>query len=395
VEVVEGKETASLPVLVADSSDLGGFRQLAEATPGSNGYTIVTSFEGMVYVDSIYPGRSLSLPGGSSVVISRAGIGKPYPTPPGTFQGLQAGNQGGGTVGTGNGSTEGGSTGDGTQTPPDTSSIIQGQLPAGETPTPTPTPTTQTYPLTKFGYYVGMLKCITSGDNWDMTYISTSRQDLSSNLVEAVDPNGSGSHVKIDNLTDMWFLDVNTTAYYLANNLPLPIQITETGKNAYMAWGYWTQPATITTGGPTYNFNNKGYYVMGDVTAAASMPTTLGGIYSGSASGTVFSSAGGADYSGTFQMDVTFSHVGGTINNFNVSIGNPAAAGASYTSTTGTITGNSFNVTGGTGQINGAPSTAHSAYGSFYGPDGKRVGGVWQLGCPTHHANGNFIGSRP
>ncbi len=82
VEVVESKESASLPILVADSSDLGAFRQLAQANTGGGGYTIIHSFEGAVFVTSIATGISTTLQGGQSMIIGREGLGNTYPTPP-------------------------------------------------------------------------------------------------------------------------------------------------------------------------------------------------------------------------------------------------------------------------------------------------------------------------
>ena len=97
-------------------------------------------------------------------------------------------------------------------------------------------------------------------------------------------------------------------------------------------------------------------------------------------------------------MNVAFAGGTGTVNTFNVSIGNPATAGASVNFPSGgTITGNSFSMSGGDSTINGNTFLgASSAKGSFYGPDGKMVGGVWQGNVTgTDHANGNFYGSKP
>jgi hypothetical protein len=346
VEVIESKESASLPILVADASDLGAFRQLAQANTGGGGYTIIHSFEGTVFVDSVPPGQSIILQGGQSVIASGAGLGNPYQTPPGTLQGLQ-GESGGEGGGTGNGSL-------GSQMPLDTSSIIQGQKQS-----------IQTRPISKFGYYVGMLTT-SSGPAWYSTNMSTSpAQDLANvDIANKIDP-----------------LSVTPTVWQ------------ETGYNAYMTWGYWTQPISWTGAfGSDYAFDNKGYYVMGDVTGA--MPTSIAGTYSGIANGTVWTDLGGTDYSGTFSMYVNFAGGTGSVSAFNVSIGTPLGAGASIAGGSGTITGNSFSLTG-TGYVNNGTAGTGSANGSFYGPDAKMAGGVWQANSAGGNANGNFIGSTP
>jgi hypothetical protein len=371
VEVIESKESASLPIFVADASDLGAFRQLAQANTGGGGYTIIHSFEGTVFVDSVPPGQSISLQGGQSVIASGAGLGNPYPTPPGTLQGLQ-----------GEGGSEGGGTGDGSlgsQMPLDTSSIIQGQKQS-----------LQTRPLTRFGYYVGMLTN-TSGGAYSTTYISTSLQNVGSTDAKAY----SG----IDDYAQLAAYDattVNLVGLVLGStattDVPQVATWTETGYNAYMAWGYWTQPVNMTIGAGTDAFTNKGYYVVGDVTGA--MPTSIAGTYSGIANGTVWTALGGTDYSGTFSMYVNFAGGTGSVSAFNVSIGTPLGAGASIAGGSGTITGNSFSLTG-TGYVNNGTAGTGSANGSFYGPDAKMVGGVWQANSAGGNANGNFIGSTP
>ena len=374
VEVIEDKESASLPILVADSSDLGAFRQLAQANTGGGGSTIIHSFEGAVFVTGIAGGPTIILQGGQSINVGGAGLGNLYQTPPGTLQGFQGGGEGGsgsgGDGGTGDGSLE-------SQTLIlDISSIIQGQ---SQSP--------QTRPVKKEGYYVGMLTNL-SAVIYAATYISKSLQDLGSTDARALSAGDYARSAAYDSTTvKLVGLTVSGAA---ANNLPQVATWTETGYNPYMVWGYWTMPTTITTPIGNYQFNNRGYYVAGDVTA--SMPLLISGTYSGIANGTVWGNSGGTNYSGgTFSMNVVFAGVTGTVTNFNVDIGGETSiAGAG-----GNITGNRFSVSGGTAYVSGAPGGTGNAYGSFYGPSAKMVGGVWQANTATNHASGNFYGSTP
>ena len=104
--------------------------------------------------------------------------------------------------------------------------------------------------------------------------------------------------------------------------------------------------------------------------------------------------AGTANYSGPFSMNVNFAGGTGTVTDFKVSIGTPASAGVSLTGGTGTITNSNFGVTGLTSNINGATGGG-TADGSFYGPTGQMVGGVWRATAGADHANGNFYGIKP
>lgn len=361
VEVVEGKESASLPILVADASDLGGFRQLAQANPcGSGGdYTIIHSFEGSVTVTGL-TGQSAILPGGMSIIAGTAGLCEPYPTPPGTFQELQGGGE---SVGGGSGYGSLGSR----PISPDTSSIIQDQ-----------NQRLQLRPTTRFGYYVGMLTTITSGAPPSYLYSTTQMSNTPAEDLASID-----------------------FANKFQPSSVTPTVWQETGYNAYLTWGYWTQSTPWGTSAPYYAFINKGYYVAGDVTAV--MPASISGTYSGDASGTVWTDVGSANYHGPFSMNVTFAGGAGSVSNFNLSMGDPASAGVSIINGAGAISNTgSFTVSAVDANvtINGStPVTGNSATakGSFYGPTGQMVGGVWQAYTVTNsaHANGNFWGIKP
>lgn len=347
VEVVESKQSASLPILVADASDLSAFRQLAQANTGNGGSTIIHSFEGAVFVTSPSTGQTITLSSGQSLQSGEGGLGNPYPTPPGTSQQFQSDTSAPGGSGSEGGGDQAGGTGTGSQTlAPDTSSIVQNR--------------SQARPTNRIGYYVGMLTSLDSNE-YVNTKISTPKpKDLTG--------------------------DDFAHSFYPAS--ATPTKWTETGYNSYLTWGYWTQ-STAFFEVNNCSYNNKGYYVAGDVTTV--MPTSISGTYSGIANGTVYSTGGGTDYSGTFSMNVAFAGGAGSVSNFNLSIGSGNTA--RVYSASGSITGNSFNVTG-SGCANGMCGGSGSASGSFYGPNAEMTGGVWQATASPNYANGNFIGSK-
>jgi hypothetical protein len=122
------------------------------------------------------------------------------------------------------------------------------------------------------------------------------------------------------------------------------------------------------------------------------MPSSISGTYSGAAYGTVWSSGGGTDKTGTFSMGVTFAGGTGSISNFNVWVGGDTG----ISSGTGSISGSNFTVGGGTACVNNnCTSGVGAATGAFYGPNAQHAGGVWQVSVPIYgNANGVFQGSK-
>lgn len=180
----------------------------------------------------------------------------------------------------------------------------------------------------------------------------------------------------------------------------MPVAKTELGYNTYMEWGYWTQPEIITTRQSNYNFNNKNYYVWGDKTT--NMPATISGTYSGNAYGTVWSSSGGEDKTGTFSMYVSYTGGSGTIRDFNILTGSEVDK-TGITGGSGSIKGGNYSVTG-TGWVKGLQAQQYpldpvaTASGAFYGPTAQYTGGVWKatasgdVGSMT--ASGVFVGKK-
>ena len=226
--------------------------------------------------------------------------------------------------------------------------------------------------------------------SFDSTFMSTSVQNFDSNNAQAF--NGM-NYVQIDGSGGS---GKTVTALYLDSNnssgLPQPMVQTELGHNGYMEWGYWTQPSVMHNSGTGYDykFDNKGYYVWGDRTVT--MPSSISGTYSGAAYGTVWSSGGGTDKTGTFSMGVTFAGGTGSISNFNVWVGGDTG----ISSGTGSISGSNFTVGGGTACVNNnCTSGVGAATGAFYGPNAQHAGGVWQVSVPIYgNANGVFQGSK-
>jgi hypothetical protein len=389
VEVIElaGTPSAALPVLVADASN-AGFRHLAQATPPPPLETNVYTFEGVVDVTSVMTGETKTLQQGQGMSAVAGGLGNAFQTPSSTSQQFEDDTNVGTPAVIGLG-TEGGATG---ENPPntgvgDTSGLSQNL----NTPQATGRPTRHE------GYFVGMLTRATSV-GYATTYMSETLQNFDSSEAKAFVSDSTTQHVRIDGTggSDKKVVEVvyNT---YTASGLPQPMQRTELGYNAYMEWGSWTQPNTMNIGGTNYIFDNKGYYVWGDVTADAQMAALrandLSATYSGIAHGTVWSGTGGIDQSGTFSMNVNFSPSTDNISSFQVwvgSVGNTTGMSGG----TGTITGSSFSVTSTNVYVNGSAGSSGSANGAFYGPNAEQAGGVWNVNGSGGYANGMFQGTK-
>jgi hypothetical protein len=380
---VSGVRGTKIGIEVSDPGR-AGFRPLAQANQPQS-QTNVYSFEGSIQVTSTTTGLTTTLNTGQGLNASSEGLGNPFPTPPGVASQFQADTSapggGGGTGAGGAGAGGGAGTGSGSS-PPDTSSVTQNQNTSNRATEPT-------RPTNHEGFFSGMLtNAYTS--SFDSTFMSTSVQNFDSNNAQAF--NGM-NYVQIDGSSGS---GKTVTALYLDPNnssgLPQPMVQTELGHNGYMEWGYWTQPSVMHNSGTGYDykFDNKGYYVWGDRTVT--MPSSISGTYSGAAYGTVWSSGGGTDKTGTFSMGVTFAGGTGSISNFNVWVGGDTG----ISSGTGSILGSNFTVGGGTACVNNnCTSGVGAATGAFYGPNAQHAGGVWQVSVPIYgNANGVFQGSK-
>jgi hypothetical protein len=189
-----------------------------------------------------------------------------------------------------------------------------------------------------------------------------------------------------------------------------PYQIIEhmLNRDEFMEWGYWTQTEIMTSpSGDDYLVDNRGYYINGRVTTDSEMTdlaaNNIRGDYTGSAYGTYWTQDGGTDMTGAFKARVDFAEK--SITDFNVNVGG-GGHNVSISGGTGSFFGDSGefsidpNAPGSVWQIDGhdAPSTHREAFGSVYGPDGEKVGGVWKIDAGSSdgegHATGIFEGSR-
>jgi hypothetical protein len=86
VEVIEtaGTPAASLPVLVADATFMGGFHHLAQSSRSMYRANIYC-FEGSVFVNSPITGQTITLNGGQGVAADNRGLGQPAAIPPGVM----------------------------------------------------------------------------------------------------------------------------------------------------------------------------------------------------------------------------------------------------------------------------------------------------------------------
>ncbi|MBW1699068.1 MAG: FecR domain-containing protein [Deltaproteobacteria bacterium] len=179
-------------------------------------------------------------------------------------------------------------------------------------------------------------------------------------------------------------------------------------KDEFMEWGYWTQPqAMASSSGTNFLIDNRGYYISGKVTTEVEMSALqanqIKGEYRGGAYGTYWTDTGGINMEGSFSAQVDFGQK--LISDFNVSVSgqghNVTIKGAE-----GVFSGQTSQFAinpatpGSVWQIDGmdAHPAAKEAYGSIYGPNGEKMGGVWKLDTPLGegeaHATGIFEGSR-
>jgi hypothetical protein len=365
--------------------------------------TNVYSFEGPIQVTSTTTGQGITLNTGQGLNAGGAGLGNPFPTPPGVSSQFQAdtsapgGGGGTGTGGAGGGTGTGPETGSG-PSPPDTSSVTQNQNTSNLA-------TATTRPTNHEGFLSVML-ANTYIDSFDSRMISTTAQDFNSSSFQSSNPFGGSASITANGSSGSFnptITDVKETGgTSMTSGVPVTVSPTELGYNAYVEWGYWTQPQPMSNGLYTYAFIDRGYYVQGDVTTNAQMAALKAsgvvGTYTGKAYGT-YSDSNGVGYympNGTFSATVNFSTP--SISNFNFSVTDGTHT-ASVTGATGSFSGSTgqFNVTtGGTVLLTGSATPIQKSYGAIYGSNGQAIGGVWGIKDPSNSANavGVFQGVR-
>jgi len=357
--------------------------------------TNVYVYEGMVDVLSMATGETKTFQDGQGVNAGKGGLGDAFQTPKSTSQQFEKDTsvEPPPIIGLG---TEGG---------------VQPPLDTGGTDTSTLTQEQNTInipvifrPTQHVGYFVGMLTNANAG-SYVTTYVSSTPQDFNSSAEATIPPPGGGAvgsvgYVKIagtggdaKQVNELWL----NGGY--ASDLPQPMQRTELGFNTFMEWGSWTQPSIMQLWESGVVFDNKGYYVWGDVTTDAQMASVrasgLSATYSGGAYGTYWTSGGGVPMTGSFSSNVNFGQGSLSGFGFNVSGGgyNVSLAGGG-----GSFTGSSFQINNGTWSMTPIGSVPYSgtgsAAGAFYGPNAEHTGGVWRVGSPGGYANGMFQGTK-
>jgi FecR protein len=385
IEVVElsGKPVASLPVQVADLSD-AGFRHLAQANQPQF-QTNVYSFEGSIRVTSTITGLSTTLSGGQGLNAGGAFLVNPVTTPPGVATQFQNDTYGGG------GEVfdlrmAGGRT-DRESTLPDIISVTQNQNTSNLGIEPT-------RPTNHEGFFGIMLAMTNPSTSFDSRMMSTTAQDFNSSPIQASDPFGGSASITANGSSGSFnptITDVRESGGMpMMSGVPVTVNPTELGYNAYVEWGYWTQPQPMSYI-DTYAFIDRGYYVQGDVTTNAQMAalkaSSVVGTYTGKAYGTYSDSSGVGYYmpNGTFNATVNFSTPSIPSFNFSVTDGTHTA---SVTGASGSFSGSTgqFNVTGGTVSLTGSATPSQKSYGAIYGSNGQAIGGVWSIKDPSNNA---------
>jgi len=411
------------------------FLDLAQASP-SDAETMVYGFEGEVEVYSLVDGTAQMVGEGENLQVSCLGTGIVEDMDPGMAEqfmsdteapapeGEQAGE---GDEGVGEpveateeeeaAEEEGGDeadsavttdTGDTTTVTTDTGDIVDVTQNQTAITVEDTEGTVDQRPTTHFGYFTGMLTMDDGTKSFKHLYLSDSLQDFDSDSIEGRDLLAGGLNLVADGSQDyddprITSIDVESSPSIYTITGSFPVVHGELGHNAYMEWGYWTQPIAMSYGGDNYYFDNRGYYIFGDHTTDARMCdlalNNVSGTYSGAAHGTYWTAGGGANMSGNFSTHVNFAS--GSISNFKVDVsGNSHSvlidgADGNFTA------GSHFQLHPGSGtwQIDGTETTIDDykeARGSVYGPNGEAIGGVWKLDKDdeSEHATGMFQGTR-
>ena len=412
---LEGKPVASLPVQVAELSD-AGFRYLAQANQPQF-QTNVYSFEGSIQVTSTTTGQGTTLNTGQGLNVGGAGLGNPFPTPPGVASQFQAATSApGGGGGTGTDGAGGGGAGTGPETGPgpgsnipDTSGLTQQQ----NTQQQAQQENTQSQiPNRPAGFAKGM---ISFEDAWSYAWNTVQGYAWFNNFDSTDEYNNySGPKMKVSGTyvfgtsggqLQMTYLDVDTgpsTWVPITSGLPATISYSVLGSNPYAEWGYWTQSTPMTAAmspGNVYYLNNKSYYIIGDGTGS-NVSRAISGIYSGPAYGTLWTSSGGADMTGQFSASLDFSTR--AISNFNLHV-----SGNSHTATMNGMSGRFGgsqdpgrfwidSAWGGTWGLDGYGTKYAWVDGRMFGPAAETMGGIWSLmtDWSSIAASGVFAGTK-
>lgn len=436
---IEGLQAAASPIYLADASGMTLLSQATTSAPELE--TVVHCFEGTVEVFSPADGIRQSVSRGQSIEVTTLGARDIQRTPPEAARQFAIETEAPAPEDAEDRDQSGGEQGEADQ---DQSRAADEEISVTEDTEETETAKaggpediaqTQTIRAVEeeiisqgetVGYLAAMLTLSEDEKkSFKHLYISNTRQDFYiGKSIRARDAIGGtdgeplllvgGGGVEFDSTDEdpgqprLASVDVNESAGVDTMRGPFPVADTVIGENAFMEWGYWTQPDFMTSAsGLKYLIDNRGYFIFGRTTTDAEMSdlaaNSTTGTYSGGAHGTYWTETGGADMSGTFSADVDFGQK--QVRNFGVSV-----AGGGHqvliNGVNGAFQGNSSqfsldpNTTGSVWQIDGQEAMAakKEAYGSIYGPGGEKIGGVWKLDAPSGqgeaHATGIFEGSR-
>jgi len=264
-------------------------------------------------------------------------------------------------------------------------------------------------PTTHYGYYIGM---VTKDDAGSRSYaddvVTDSRQNFDSSNIMVGD-NADTYHILdgSQDYNDPTITSMKVQGRTVISGLPVAVEHEEYGYNPSMEWGRWVLNDLVFDGQYNYYVDNKGWYVFGDVTTNNQMDylaaKNISAAYTGKSYGTYWIGPGGylnkVKMEGTFSSDVSFSSR--TISNFDLSVSGDGH-NASISNASGSFSGSSshFALDGNSGQwkIDGISAGVDDkgGYGSVYGPNGERIGGVWGMhnDASNKHAVGAFKGNK-
>ncbi|MEE8430917.1 MAG: FecR family protein [Candidatus Desulfatibia sp.] len=400
------KIAANKPVYLADTSDAGFEYLLARTIPGGL-VTVTYCFNGALDVTALADSTTQKVNANESrVATSERGENK-QPTPPDVARQFESDTEApepsaAQDAGTGEGKKDAG-TGEsmvniGGESGTTNTAVVDKAVIVVQSTTNVQIATESTS-IIRQGYFSGMLKN-QSGLPLVDVYLSSSRQDFNAAVIRADGlANTSGF---IDGYSDGGFNNTSpklkqasvdgTPANSSDDNLGYSVTKGELGSNTYMEWGWWYVSQTFLIDTVIHDLHNKGYYIAGYPTPDAAV-AGISGTYSGPAYGTYFDTAGsepqGIDMTGTFSCNLSSS----AISNFALSVsgGNKSA---SITGASGTLSGSTFNITGGTVTLNDSSPDYASAQGSLYGPNGEFIGGAWGMVDGLNGAQGVFQGAK-
>jgi hypothetical protein len=400
VRKIGDNRAAGRPVYLADASDSGLKYLLSQLDPAQ--FEVTTHcFDGIIDTVSLIDNITTVLTQGQSQAVTAAGAGEAFATPDHVAADFtQATAAPDPEAAKGEGEAAAPTPADtAPETPVDAGAPAEDDLTPPDIENPDKELDLETQGKPRKGYFAGMLAHHST--SWlENVYVSTSRQDFGS-ATTTIRAEGlhheSGNDAFLDGIPGQSFDDprlkqVKSYDYMdtiiSADNLNLAVTHQEIDHNDYQEWGWWYVAQEFLVGTDLHDLWHKGYYIFGEPTPDDGV-CGLSGDYSGPAYGTYWDASGsapqGVDMTGSFSCEIS----SGAINNFSMSVSGGGKS-ASISGAYGTFSSSSFDVTGGTWNLNGTPLVPGThymgAHGSLYGPNGEDIGGNW--GMYKDSANG-------